>query len=209
MTCIFCSDETNDRNLYETKNFFVKVGKGIITAGHVMIIPKHHYKAIGEIDNNLIDEYLNLKQQTIKKITENFAEPFLIEYGNYGQSVFHAHIHLIPKTGNGYKNVDLYKEMILPSKTTTIQINNFNELRDYYLKYNEYIYFEDKNKYILPITNIIRNNLGLVDYRTYFDKLGLKGIRSWASMAEEDIKNDNLKIEETKKKLKYNLIYNQ
>ena len=209
MTCIFCGDETNDRNLYETKNFFVKVGKGIITAGHVMIIPKHHYKAIGEIDNNLIDEYLNLKQQTIKKITENFAEPFLIEYGNYGQSVFHAHIHLIPKTGNGYKNVDLYKEMILPSKTTTIQINNFNELRDYYLKHNEYIYFEDKNKYILPITNIIRNNLGLVDYRTYFDKLGLKGIRSWASMTEEDIKNDNLKIEETKKKLKYNFIYNQ
>lgn len=209
MTCIFCSDETNDRNLYETKNFFVKVGKGIITAGHVMIIPKHHYKAIGEIDNNLIDEYLNLKQQTIKKITENFAEPFLIEYGNYGQSVFHAHMHLIPKTGNGYKNVDLYKEMILPSKTTTIQINNFNELRDYYLKHNEYIYFEDKNKYILPITNIIRNNLGLVDYKTYFDKLGLKGIRSWASMTEEDIKNDNLKIEETKKKLKYNLIYNQ
>ena len=209
MTCIFCGDETNDRNLYKTKNFFVKVGKGIITAGHVMIIPKHHYKAIGEIDNNLIDEYLNLKQQTIKKITENFAEPFLIEYGNYGQSVFHAHIHLIPKTGNGYKNVDLYKEMILPSKTTTIQINNFNELRDYYLKHNEYIYFEDKNKYILPITNIIRNNLGLVDYRTYFDKLGLKGIRSWASMTEEDIKNDNLKIEETKKKLKYNFIYNQ
>ena len=209
MTCIFCSDETNDRNLYETKNFFVKVGKGIITAGHVMIIPKHHYKAIGAIDNHLIDEYLNLKQHTIKKITENFAEPFLIEYGNYGQIVFHAHIHLIPKTGNGYKNVDLYKEMILPSKTTTIQINNFNELRDYYLKYNEYIYFEDKNKYILPITNIIRNNLGLVGYRTYFDKLGLKGIRSWASMTEEDIKNDNLKIEETKKKLKYNLIYNQ
>ena len=156
MTCIFCSDETNDRNLYETKNFFVKVGKGIITAGHVMIIPKHHYKAIGEIDDNLIDEYLNLKQQTIKKITENFAEPFLIEYGNYGQSVFHAHMHLIPKTDNNYKNVDLYKEMILPSKTTTIQINNFNELRDYYLKHNEYIYFEDKNKYILPITNIIR-----------------------------------------------------
>ena len=209
MTCIFCSDETNDRNLYETKNFFVKVGKGIITAGHVMIIPKHHYKAIGEIDNNLIDEYLNLKQQTIKKITENFAEPFFIEYSNYGQSVFHAHIHLIPKTGNGYKNVDLYKEMILPSKTISIQINNFNELRDYYLKHNEYIYFEDKNKYILPITNIIRNNLGLVDYRTYFDKLGLKGIRSWAIMTEEDIKNDNLKIEETKKKLKYNLIYNQ
>lgn len=209
MTCIFCSDETNDRNLYETKNFFVKVGKGIIAAGHVMIIPKHHYKAIGEIDNNLIDEYLNLKQQTIKKITENFAEPFLIEYGNYGQSVFHAHIHLIPKTGNGYKNVDLYKEMILPSKTTTIQINNFNELKSYYLKHKEYIYFEDKNKYILPITDIIRNNLALVSYRKYFDKLGLKGIRSWASMVEEDIKNDNLKIEETKKKLKYNFIYNQ
>lgn len=201
MTCIFCSNETNDRNLYETKNFFVKVGKGIITPGHIMIIPKYHYKAIAEIDNNLVEEYLGLKQQTIKKVAENFAEPFLIEYGAYGQSVFHAHIHLIPKTGNGYKNIDLLKEMILPSKTQIIQINNFNQLKEYYLKNKNYIYFEDKNKYILPITNIIKNNLDIVSYRKYFDKIGLKGICSWSSMTKEDIENDNLKIKETQRKI--------
>lgn len=201
MTCIFCSNETNDRNLYETKNFFVKVGKGIITSGHIMIIPKYHYKAIAEIDNNLVEEYLGLKQQAIKKVAENFAEPFLIEYGAYGQSVFHAHIHLIPKTGNGYKNIDLLKEMILPSKTQIIQINNFNQLKEYYLKNKNYIYFEDKNKYILPITNIIKNNLDIVSYRKYFDKIGLKGICSWSSMTKEDIENDNLKIKETQRKI--------
>lgn len=201
MTCIFCSNETNNRNLYETQNFFVKVGKGIVTAGHVMIIPKHHYKAMAEIDKELIYEYLNLKEKVVEKITETFAKPFLIEYGNYGQSVFHAHIHLIPKTGNGYKNVDLFKGMILPLKNKIIQINNFSELKDYYSKNYEYIYFEDKNKYILPITNIIKNNPKLINYREYFTQIGLKGICSWATMTEKDIENDNLKIEETKRKL--------
>ena len=51
------------------------------------------------------------------------------------------------------------------------------------------------------IFNIIKNNLDIVSYRKYFDKIGLKGICSWSSMTKEDIENDNLKIKETQRKI--------
>lgn len=199
--CIFCKED-KERNLCETDNFFVRVGKGIITPGHIMIIPKHHYKAIGEIDNSLVQEFLDLKKLTIEKITKAFYKPFLVEYGVFGQTVFHAHLHLIPKASPDYKEVDLFKNMILLAKTQIIEIQSFNELQEYYNKNKEYIYFEDDKKYILPITNIIRNNIDLVGYRSYFaNKIKLQGIGSWKSMTEEDIKKDEVKVRTTKEKI--------
>lgn len=62
MGCIFCNCEKADI-IYETKNFYIKVGKGIITPGHVMIIPKKHYSAIAEIDKEFVNEYLDLKRE--------------------------------------------------------------------------------------------------------------------------------------------------
>ncbi|MDD2839846.1 MAG: HIT family protein, partial [Rickettsiales bacterium] len=187
----------------ETKNFIIRVGKGIITPGHVMIIPKHHYKALAEIDNNLVQEYLDLKNLAIEKITQAFHKPFLIEYGVFGQTVFHAHIHIIPKASNQYQEVDLFKDMILPTKTPTIEITNFSELQEYYKQHKEYIYFEDHKKHILPITDTMRQDIRPVGYRHYFAKIGLKSITSWKAMTEEDIKQDELKIKETKEKLKF------
>lgn len=202
MECVFCSGDKS-RNLFETDNFFVKVGKGIITAGHVMIIPKHHYKAIGAIDNHLVNEYLDLKKLVTEKVSKVFYEPFLIEYGVFGQSVFHAHIHIIPKASSEYKEVDLFRDMILPTKTTTIEIDDFNELREYYDKNKEYVYFEDKKKYILPITDILINGKSecIVGYRHYFNRMGLKSVQNWKTMTEKDIELDNIKVKETKEKL--------
>ena len=60
-SCVFCDSVENI--LEETDNFYVKVGIGIVTAGHVMVIPKYHYKAMGAIKSNLIDEYLTLKEK--------------------------------------------------------------------------------------------------------------------------------------------------
>ncbi len=198
--CIFCKED-EARNLYTTKNFVIRVGKGIITPGHIMIIPKHHYKAIAEIEPSLTQEYLDLKKLAIEKITKIFYKPFLIEYGVFGQTVFHAHIHLVPKASNQYKEVDLFKNMILPAETPAIEITDFNELQEYYKKHKEYIYFEDHKKYILPITDTLRENISLVGYRHYFTKIGLKGVKSWKAMTDDDIKHDDIKIKETKEKL--------
>ena len=47
--CIFCNrGKIKDDILLETKNFFVKVGIGIIAPGHVMLITKKHFKCFGK-----------------------------------------------------------------------------------------------------------------------------------------------------------------
>ena len=171
-----------------------------------MIIPKGHYSAIAEIDKNLVNEYLDLKKITIEEITKKFSKPFLVEHGAFLQSVFHAHIHLIPSSGNGYNNVDLLENMFIPASKklgfNIIKINSFDELQNYFSKHKKYLYYEnDGEQYIIEAAEILNNNFQMVIYRSYFQKLGLKGVGDWKNMTEEDIKNDMAKITETLNKL--------
>lgn len=206
MTCIFCDLKNNKNILEETENFYVKVGIGIVTAGHIMIIPKKHYKAFGEINSNTVDEYLALKEKVFNKISLLFSEPFLIEYGNFAQSVHHAHIHFIPKSNNIYTNVDLLNNMILKVREKLnfdlIKINSFDELQKFYNTYNEYIYFEDKNKHIIKVNNGLRKNINALSYRNFFKTIGVKSILDWSNMTEKEKQEDNIKISNTIKKYK-------
>jgi len=213
MTCLFCDNIQNV--IYQTENFYVKIGKGIITAGHLMIIPKKHCKTIADISNLMINEYLDLKKLVTEKVTEEFCKPFFIEYGVFGQSVFHGHIHIIPSSGNNYENVNIIEELALPAiKKYNLNyniINNFNELKQIFNKDKEYVYFEfDNIKYVLRIKKFVNEKVlsenilkeDDVSYRHFFqNKKHLIGIGNWKTMTDEDIKIDNEKIEETRKKI--------
>lgn len=213
MSCIFCALSKNKDIVDETENFYVKVGIGIVTAGHIMIIPKNHYRSIGAIEKDLVDEYLKLKEKTFLNISHLFSEPCLVEYGAYGQSVPHAHVHFIPKTGNNYKDVDLFNNMVLKAQEklnfNLIKFDGFEKLQEFYEQHQEYIYFEDIDKYIIEVNDNIRNNnISLLSYRYFFTNLGLKGISNWATMTDEDKERDaikrNITIQEYKKYLKNN-----
>ena len=203
--CIFCY-QTEDI-IYETENFYVKVGKAIITPGHVMIIPKKHFLCIADIDSSLYDEYFSLKELVIKRITDVFAQPFLVEHGIFFQSVFHAHIHLIPTSSPEYSYVDPIKEFVNYDRsilnTKLIQIKDFYDLVDYYKKNKIYLYYEiDDRKYILQVyDNLLdlanEKNLG---YRGYFSKI-IKGVGNWKDMTLEEQENDKKKVDLTKKLL--------
>jgi len=208
MTCCkFCLPNKKDV-IYETNSFFVYVGKGIITAGHVMIIPKQHYLVIAEIDNSTFKEYLNLKNRVIKEITKKFEKPFLIEHGVFGQSVPHAHIHLIPASGNGYNNVNIINEMVLPAiKKLNIPFKKmeiFQNLKNIYNEDKQYMYFENNDdKYILRTKGYIKKEIrNDVIYRSFFTfKKNLSGVNGWKDMTDEDIELDNKKKRETISKL--------
>lgn len=208
--CIFC--EKKENIVFNTKNFYIKVGKGIITSGHCMIIPKDHINAIGDIDNSLIGEFLHLKLKLINFLSDFFYEPFIVEHGAVMQSVFHAHIHFIPLKGSNYKEVSLMNDMVLSfikdnQQLSYEKINSFQELKNIYKKDHEYLYFEEGNKIIVIRTaeNIrlmekIKLNLS---YRAFFsNKIGLSGISDWKLMTEQDLKNDNIKVKETVNKFK-------
>lgn len=128
MSCIFC-DLKDKVILKETKNFVVMVGKGIISVGHVMIVSKEHYKAIGDINDSRLEEFILLKNEISEKITKNISKPFFVEYGVFMQSVNHAHIHVVPSSSDEYKNVNIINDFFIPS----IKFKNFN-----YKKLNNY-----------------------------------------------------------------------
>jgi len=102
--CIFCKLANGDiptMSLYEDEDFNVIFDAGPATLGHALILPKNHYKNIYEIDEETIGKAYKLAKKMAVVLTEVFnADGFNILQNNNecaGQTVFHFHIHLIPR----------------------------------------------------------------------------------------------------------------
>ena len=101
--CVFCDyDRIKEDILWETENFYVKVGVGILAPGHIMIVSKKHLSCFGEIPDELNEEFTHLIEEVFQKVKSNFSEPIMYEHGVYSQSVPHAHIHFVPKKSDFY-----------------------------------------------------------------------------------------------------------
>ncbi len=111
--CIFCkiaSGEIPSRTLYEDDDFKVVLDVGPASKGHALIIPKEHYANIYELPEELAGGAMKLAKRAAGHMTEKLGcDGFNILQNNgetAGQTVFHFHMHLIPR----YKGGD---EMIL------------------------------------------------------------------------------------------------
>lgn len=204
--CIFCRDYKNGDKIFETENFFIKVGVGIICPGHVMIITKKHFKCMGDMESEMLEEFLHLKEKLIEFLTKYLYKPFILENGVIMQSVFHAHTHFIPRKSELFEEVDLYKEMIDPffEKYKDIKydaIDNFSKILDIFRKDEQYLYFEQEGEMRIIKTINYLDKISLlkneINYRTFFEKIGVKGVGDWRIMTEEDKKIDAVKIEKT------------
>lgn len=105
--CIFCKLANGDiptRKLYEDDKFVVIMDMGPATKGHSLIIPKDHYANLFEMPTDLAAEAMKLAQKMAIKMTAALkADGFNLVQNNgeaAGQTVFHFHLHLIPR----YKN---------------------------------------------------------------------------------------------------------
>jgi histidine triad (HIT) family protein len=107
--CIFCKlangvFETN--KIYEDDDFTVILDAGPATRGHALIIPKEHYANIYELPDDLAGKAFKLAKKLAIHMTDRLGcDGFNILQNNNeaaGQSVFHFHIHLIPRyNGDG------------------------------------------------------------------------------------------------------------
>ena len=102
--CIFCKLANGDiptMKLYEDDDFAVIFDAGPATLGHALILPKEHFANIYEIDEEILAKAYKLAKKLATVMTEVFAaDGFnLLQNNNEaaGQSVFHFHIHLIPR----------------------------------------------------------------------------------------------------------------
>ena len=106
MECIFCKileGKIPSYKVYEDENVyaFLDITQG--TKGHTLVIPKKHVKNIYEIDEETIQRVFKVVPKIAKALKKTFNPIGLNIINNNDkplQSVFHFHIHLIPRYEN-------------------------------------------------------------------------------------------------------------
>jgi len=202
--CPFCDFEKikNDFVLYSTKNFFVKAPFGLVTSGHVMLVPFADIRTFSEIPKEIKQEFVELKEKVCQSIKKAFAEPFMLEYGVRLQTVPHAHMHFVPKNGRGY-SISNFQEEFVNSSGLPYEIADENRVREVFQKEGEYIRFEYQEKIYLFRTKKIED-VSSLNYRDFFgNKKGLKGVSDWRTLSQDEKDADHQRREETAKLLNF------
>ena len=103
-TCIFCklaAGEIPSATIYEDQEFRVLLDLNPATRGHALILPKEHFMNIFEMPEEWAAKAFALAKRMSGKMKEVLGcDGFNIVQNNgaaAGQTVFHFHIHLIPR----------------------------------------------------------------------------------------------------------------
>ena len=102
--CIFCklaNGQIPTNSIYEDDDFNVILDASPATKGHALILPKEHYANIFEIDEEILGKAAKLAKKIMIKEKDNLkcdGYNLLQHNGEVaGQTVFHFHMHLIPR----------------------------------------------------------------------------------------------------------------
>lgn len=102
--CIFCKLANGvipTNSIYEDDDFNVILDAGPAMKGHALILPKEHYANIYEIDEEILAKAAKLAKKIVEHETPILgADGYNLVQNNgetAGQTVFHFHLHLIPR----------------------------------------------------------------------------------------------------------------
>lgn len=106
--CIFCkiaNGEIPSSTVYEDSDFRVILDLGPASKGHALILPKSHYKDICEADPEIAGKLFPLAGKIGAAMKKGLgASGFNVVQNNgtsAGQTVFHLHVHIIPRYEGG------------------------------------------------------------------------------------------------------------
>ena len=104
MDCIFCkiaAGEIPSATLYEDEDFRVILDLAPAARGHALILPKAHYADLCEIPEELAAKAMILAKKIVSAGRKALrCDGYNIVQNNgeaAGQTVFHFHIHVIPR----------------------------------------------------------------------------------------------------------------
>lgn len=106
--CIFCKIANGgipSATVYEDPDFRVILDLGPASKGHALILPKSHFKDLCEADSEVAAKILPLAGRLGRAMKESLgASGFNVVQNNgtsAGQTVFHLHVHVIPRYDDG------------------------------------------------------------------------------------------------------------
>ncbi len=102
--CIFCKIANGDiptNTIYEDNDFRVILDLSPATKGHAILLPKEHYLNLFDLDTETASKALVVAKKVasaMMKVCKCDGFNILQNNGEVaGQTVFHFHIHLIPR----------------------------------------------------------------------------------------------------------------
>ena len=130
--CIFCkiaNGEIPSTTLYEDEDFRVILDLGPATRGHALLLPKNHFANLFELDDETAQKAILVAKKMAGKMKAALgADGFNLVQNNgeaAGQTVFHFHMHLIPRYEND--NAGILWE---PGETTPEDMDEVKRLVD-------------------------------------------------------------------------------
>lgn len=135
--CIFCkiiAGEIPSAKVYEDDDVYAFLDISQVTKGHTLVIPKTHTKDIYQASEAIASSLFARVPKIAKAIDQAYQPLGINVLSNTGeaagQSVFHLHIHLIPRYGGdeGFNpkwqtNNDTYSQADLATIAKTIHSN--------------------------------------------------------------------------------------
>lgn len=102
MDCIFCKiikEEIPSYTIYENEYIKCFLDINPIAPGHALIIPKHHYKDLKDIDEKSLYEIVKSSKYVYNLLDSKLSPDGIRIVQNNGcyQDIKHYHMHLIPK----------------------------------------------------------------------------------------------------------------
>lgn len=106
MDCPFCN--LDEKILFENEFALAFFDNHPVSKGHSLVIPKRHVETYFDLDNEEITAIFELSKK-VKEYLDNLYHPdgynvgFNVLYAG-GQSVMHAHLHVIPRYNGDSKH---------------------------------------------------------------------------------------------------------
>ncbi|ABW02202.1 histidine triad (HIT) protein [Caldivirga maquilingensis IC-167] len=108
--CIFCriiGREAPGHVVYEDDDVIAILDKYPINKGHILVMPKRHYRDIFEIPPEALCKVMKVAKLMARAVVNGLkADGVRLIQNNgpsAGQVVFHFHVHVIPYYGGGYR----------------------------------------------------------------------------------------------------------
>ncbi|NRD78365.1 HIT family protein [Bacillus sp. BRMEA1] len=106
--CIFCkivNGEIPSAKVFENEHVLAFMDISQVTKGHTLVIPKVHKENIFELTPEIARNIYEAVPAIANALKAEFNPPALNTINNNGelagQTVFHFHVHLIPRYGKG------------------------------------------------------------------------------------------------------------
>ena len=110
--CIFCKIANNEipsSKVYEDEDVLAFLDISQVTKGHTLVIPKEHYDNFLSAPHEVMHKVMDVAQRIGQVLIVSFGAKGVNILTNVnkeaGQSVFHFHVHVIPRyaKGEGFK----------------------------------------------------------------------------------------------------------